>query len=88
MSLEEKVKILEEKVKKLEKIENRRKRIKWIKISIKLVIIAIICIFMYKGYRYLKDNYIDPFDNLRNELNEKLDKIKDYDLLEKFGLKK
>lgn len=88
MNLEEKVNVLEEKVKKLEKIEKRRKIFKWIKFSIKMVILIIICIFVYKGYIYLKENYVEPFDNLRKELNIKLDSLKDYDIFEKFGLKK
>ncbi len=87
MSLEEKVRTLEEKVNKLEKLERRRKVIRWIKFGIKTAILVVICIFVYKGYKYLKDNYIEPVDNLRQQLGEKLDKIKDYDILEKFGLK-
>jgi hypothetical protein len=88
MDLVDKVKILEEKVKKLEKAERKRKIIKWIKFSIKMVILITIGIFLYKGYIYFKDNYIEPFDNLRKDYNELVEKIKSYDLLEKFGLKK
>lgn len=88
MDLVDKVKILEEKVKKLEKAERKRKIIKWIKFSIKMAILITIGIFLYKGYIYFKDNYIEPFDNLRKDYNELVEKIKSYDLLEKFGLKK
>ena len=88
MNLEEKVNILEERIKKLEKIEKRRKTLKWIKISIKMVLIIIICIFVYKGYIYFKDNYVETFDNLRKEVNEKLDFLKDYDIFRDLGLKK
>ena len=83
ISLQEKVKVLEEKVKKLEKIEKRRKTIKWIKISIKLTILIVIGIFLYKGYKYVNDNYIEPLDKIKEEIKN----IKDYDLLEKLGIK-
>ena len=54
----------------------------------KMVLIIIICIFVYKGYIYFKDNYVEPFDNLRKEVNEKLDFLKDYDIFRDLGLKK
>ena len=87
IDLEEKVKTLEEKVNNLEKIEKRRQRIKWIKIFLKIIVYLIIIVFIYVGYRYIKNNYIEPFDNLKKEIIEKLDGLKEYDFLEKFGLK-
>ncbi len=78
-SLEEKINILEEKVNKLEKIEKRRQRIKWIKIILKLILCIAVVVIVYLGYRYLKRNYLDPYDNFRNEISTKIDGVKNYD---------
>lgn len=69
ISLEEKVKLLEDKVEKLEKIEKRRKTLKWIKISLKVLVCVIIVVLVYSGYRYLKKNYLEPMDNIKEKVN-------------------
>lgn len=78
-SLEEKISMLEEKVDKLERIEKRRQRIKWIKIGFKLAAYITIIVLVYLGYRYLKRNYLDPYDNFRNGISTKIDGVKNYD---------
>lgn len=79
MDLSEKVRLLEEKVAKLESEEKKRKRKKYIKIGLKIAYYLGIIIILYIGYRYLKVNYLDPYDNFKNSVNEKLDDIKNYD---------
>ncbi len=78
-SLQEKVNLLEERLSKLEKIEKRRQTLKWIKIIVKVVLYVAIIASIYFGYRYIKRNYLDPYDNFRNGLSSKIDGIKDYD---------
>lgn len=79
MDLNERIKVLEEKVDKLEKIEKKRQRIKWIKISLKIILYVTIIVLIFLGYRYLKKNYLDPYDNFKNKVEEKMDGIKNYD---------
>ncbi len=78
-SLQEKINLLEERISKLEKIEKRRKTLKWIKIAAKLIACIAIIVLVYLGYRYLKRNYLDPYDNFRNGISSKIDGIKEYD---------
>ena len=79
MSLEEQVKVLTEKVDKLEKIEKKRQRLKWIKISLKVLFYVIIIVLIYIGYRYLKTNYLDPYDKWKNNIQTNVNSLKDYD---------
>ena len=86
MNSEEKIKELEERIVKLEKIEKRRKITKYISIGIKVLIIIVIGIFVYKAYTII-DSYkqqIDKITNIQNGLDssgdylqEQLDKLKD-----------
>ena len=79
MDLNEKVKIIEEKEEKLEKEEAKRKRKKLIKIIIKVIYYLAIVVLIYMGYRYLKVNYLDPYDKFKNSVNENINGIKNYD---------
>ncbi len=79
MNLEEKVKYLEEKVDKLEKIEKRRQRVKWIKIFLKIIFYVSIVVLLYIGYRYIKTNYLDPYDKWKNNIQTNVNSLKDYD---------
>ena len=78
-SLQARVNELEERIAKLEKIEKRRQIIKWVKLAIKVAIIVATIAFAYRGYKYLKTNYLDPYDDLRNEIGIKIDGVKNYD---------
>lgn len=86
LSLENKVKVLEERLEKLEKIERKRQRTKWIKIILKIIAYLSIILLMYLGYRYIKKNYMEPYDNLKATLKENVDKIKNYDYNSLFDL--
>jgi len=77
MSLEEKVNYLEERVKKLEKIENNRRTWKWIKFGLIVAFYVGIIVLMYIGYRYIKTNYLDPYDNLKSNLKTNIESLKD-----------
>ena len=67
-----KIEELQERVNKLEKIERRRKNTKLFKVLLVLIVIGVVGVFIYKGYKYINDNYLKPID----EIKEKVD-IKD-----------
>lgn len=67
--LQNKIEELELKVSKLERIEKRRKTTRIFKISIKVIIILVLAFYVYKGYKYVEETYIKPF----NEIKEKFD---------------
>ncbi len=77
-NLDERVKILEEKVSKLEKIENKRKTLKWIKIGFKLMFYIGIILIIYLGYRYIKVNYLEPYDTWKNNIQTNIDTLKNW----------
>lgn len=74
--LTKKVEELQERLSKLEKIEKRRKSTKFIKISIKIIIIIAIGIFIYKGYKYVDEHYLKPIDEIKEKIEIK-DNIKE-----------
>ena len=78
--LENKVILLEGRIKQLEKIERRRKIKKYISIGIKVIIWTIIIIWLYSKYVYIKVNYIDKYDKAINNIEEKVNGIKDFDI--------
>ena len=70
MNYEEKINELEERIHKLEKKEKKRTIAKFIKIGIKLVVLIVICVFVYKAYLFVKP-YKEKLDNL-SKIEEKV----------------
>mgnify|MGYP003342704642 CR=1 FL=1 len=64
--LNNQIKVLEARVNKLEKEENKRKAKRIIKILIKIAIIAVVIIFLWKGY----NNYVKPYIKVIDEIKE------------------
>lgn len=73
MNNEDKIRELTERIEKLEKAENKRIIKKRIEITFKIIKLLIIIVLLLMAYNYIKP-YIEKIDNLNN----KVDKVENF----------
>ena len=73
MSNEEKIRELTERIEKLEKAENKRIVKKRIEIAFKIIKLLVIIVLLVMAY-----NYIKPYKEKIDNVNEKVDKVENY----------
>lgn len=89
MEYNDKINELDSRLKVLEGIEKRRKTMFWIKTGIKILVVIVICIYLYKAYATIQtykkklddlQNVQDKLDNTGDYLQEQIDKLKDFNI--------
>lgn len=73
MNSEEKIRELTERIEKLEKAENKRIVKKRIEITFKIIKLLVIIVLLVMAY-----NYIKPYKEKIDNVNEKVDKVENY----------
>lgn len=73
MNNEEKIRELTERIEKLEKAENKRIIKKRIEITFKIIKLLVIIVLIIMAY-----NYIKPYKEKIDNVNEKVDKVENY----------
>ena len=78
MDYENKIKELTERIEKLEKAENKRIAKRKIKIIFNALKILIIIIALVWGYIYINNNYIKPYKEKIDYVNDKVNTIESF----------
>jgi hypothetical protein len=76
-SLKERIHELEDRVEKLEKAEHKRKVQKFIGTTIKIAVIVVTVIAMYKTYQMVNEKIIKPYKDMVSSINNKYTEITD-----------
>ena len=84
MDYNEKIRELTERIEKLEKAENKRIVKRRVQIISKIIIYLIILIILFMGYTYLNNNFIKPYKEKVDYVNNKVDSVENF-INDKFG---